>query len=200
MLFQSAVRAYQTRWRVRVLVQRARIVRETEWARLSRLCFKIQRRWRCMRWVATHRLVCAYVPAGTFLRHAHAPHRFLRCFPSLLPPARVCHACFFCVNPHLSPRCSLLAVFHPHRLLAVRVYPLRRDARDGRRARLVMRRAASSIGALIRGCFVRDKLRKGAVDPLFRAVVPLFFYVGAHRVVVWVVWAGSSLASMLVGC
>ena len=46
--FQSAVRLFLQRARFRTMVHLARIVQELEWARLSRVCFKIQRRWRCL--------------------------------------------------------------------------------------------------------------------------------------------------------
>jgi hypothetical protein len=52
-----------------------------------------------------------------------------------------------------------------------------RATRDGKRARIVARRAASKIGSHIRGYVTRKHLSQGQIDPFFRAVVPLFFYV-----------------------
>jgi hypothetical protein len=50
--FQSAVRLFLQRARFRPLIHLARVVKEIEWARLSRICFKIQRQWRCLQCVA----------------------------------------------------------------------------------------------------------------------------------------------------
>ena len=49
-LFQSVVRLFLARQRITPVVERARIAKEVQWAKDSRICFRIQKKWRSNRY------------------------------------------------------------------------------------------------------------------------------------------------------
>ena len=68
----------------------------------------------------------------------------------------------------------------------------------GRLFRVVMVRAASKIGASIRGYVSRRRLSRGGIDPLYRAVVPWLIYVRGRRSCAWKRWACGGINTVVV--
>ncbi len=93
--FQSACRVFLQRQRIVPIVERARIVKEVQWAKDSRQAFRIQKQWRSLRWGAHAsrcvRSVCSVCSVCSVFN-----------VRSVCSVCSVCNVCLQCYSPVLS--------------------------------------------------------------------------------------------------